>query len=790
MDVSDQLLKLAQARDAGLLSADEFEAQRRALLARSLATVPPVAAATGAGTPGLTSVGAYTLVEVVGEGGMGAVYRGRHRVGAMAARQGGDVAVKVLHPHLARDPSFIERFKREAEALAALDHPNIVKVFDLVEESGRLALVMEWVPGVSLGEMIGRQTGPMPWERARTLVGPLCAAVDHAHARGIVHRDLKPDNVRITPEGVVKVLDFGIARLSDSRGATQTGTAMGTVDYMAPEQFASASSVDARADVYALGMTLYEIVAGRLPWEPSETEFGVLRRKHDGDIPLPTTYYPSIPPWVVDAIMAAIREDRERRTPDVRSFERALMAPQSGGHGVDPELTDPGPRVSASPAPVAAKAAASPSTARAVPPPVAAGPAREEPHDADLILEDVEPAAAPAAVPPAAPKGGSAKVLGALAVVAVVALAGGGWAFHAAQHASACNTLAGLRDELREQKTVGTLNNADVLNSILERATSNLETCPESDVGRSVLALGEVWKAGWQMAKATLQPEELARVRAAVEPVRDLAQPEAQVAVLALDTSACRLMPEGSADRSGYCADAPGRLTRAMSLARGDDWGWLRVEASWAVAMSGLADSERAFEGAQYARAKSGAIASLPACLDAVGDAKFAPVNGTEMLETCMQLAGYAMDVQSYYDITDQWLTARSAQNLPLDDRALGMVYTFVAPACGNMRQGNDRLPVPKKGKLGAGDWPDWCREVGGTAIGCRDRSRQPEIPVCNCFPYTGGAPIAFQPRAAGVCPTFIDASCVYQLGQPPRNAGVPWDDVDRATPARGVCAL
>jgi len=127
-----------------------------------------------------------------------------------------------------------DRFRSEAEALAALDHPNIVQVFDLVEANGRLALVMEWIPGRALSEMIGRETGPIPWEQARRLVRPMLDAVAHAHSRGVVHRDLKPDNIRVTPTHEVKVLDFGIARIGETRGRTKTGTGMGTVDYMAP----------------------------------------------------------------------------------------------------------------------------------------------------------------------------------------------------------------------------------------------------------------------------------------------------------------------------------------------------------------------------------------------------------------------------------------------------------------------------------------------------------------------------------------------------------------------------
>jgi serine/threonine protein kinase len=304
-------------------------------------TAPPVAGG-GVGQ----SIGSYDLHECIGEGGMGSVYRGRHRAAGMAQRQGGDVAVKVVHPHLLSKVDISERFRREAEALMVLDHPNIVKVHDVVEESGRTAIVMEWVPGRALSAVIGKETGPIPWDRAQAMVVPLLSAVAHAHSRGIVHRDLKPDNIVVTSSGEIKLLDFGIARLGESRGRTKTGTGMGTVDYMAPEQFLDAKGVDLRADVYALGLTLYEMLSGRLPWDAADSEFEVMSRKKDGRIPPPTEFYPSIPPWVVSGVMAAIRPNPLERTQSVAALEASLR-------GEMPKVTAPPqhPAVAQAPAP-------------------------------------------------------------------------------------------------------------------------------------------------------------------------------------------------------------------------------------------------------------------------------------------------------------------------------------------------------------------------------------------------------------------------------------------------------
>ena len=288
-------------------------------------TAPPASSGSPAsGVSPLSMISSYDLYECIGEGGMGSVYRGRHRAPAMAQRQGGDVAVKVVHAHLLSKGDIAERFRREAEALALLDHPNIVKVHDVVEESGRTAIVMEWVPGRALSAVIGKETGPIPWDRAQALVVPLLSAVAHAHSLGIVHRDLKPENIMVTPSGEIKLLDFGIARLGESRGRTKTGTGMGTVDYMAPEQFLDAKRVDLRADVYALGLTLYEMLAGRLPWDAADSEFEVMSRKKEGRIPPPTHFYPWIPPWIVLGVMAAIRPNPSERTQSVVALEASL----------------------------------------------------------------------------------------------------------------------------------------------------------------------------------------------------------------------------------------------------------------------------------------------------------------------------------------------------------------------------------------------------------------------------------------------------------------------------------
>lgn len=207
------------------------------------------------------AVGGYVVEKLIGRGGMGAVY--------LSTQQslGRKVALKVLADRFARDPAFVERFNREAAALANLSHPNIVSIIDKGVWNGRYFFVMEYVDGVSLREIL--QQKKLSPEEALAVVPRLCDALAYAHARGIVHRDVKPENILFTKDGTPKIADFGLARLArteaDLPTITHTGTVMGTHDYMAPEARRSAKQADHRADIYSLGVVLYEMLTGELP---------------------------------------------------------------------------------------------------------------------------------------------------------------------------------------------------------------------------------------------------------------------------------------------------------------------------------------------------------------------------------------------------------------------------------------------------------------------------------------------------------------------------------------------
>jgi serine/threonine protein kinase len=210
-----------------------------------------------------TRVAGYELLGELGRGGMGVVYKAEH---SLMRRT---VALKVISRGLTGDPAAVERFRREVRAAARLGHPNVVQAHD-AEQAGELHfLVMEFVEGQSLAGLVERE-GPLPVEKACDCVRQAALGLAHALERGLVHRDVKPQNLMLTPGGLVKVLDFGLASVAAERGAegglTELGQALGTPDYVAPEQIREARSADTRADVYSLGCTLYFLLAGRPPF--------------------------------------------------------------------------------------------------------------------------------------------------------------------------------------------------------------------------------------------------------------------------------------------------------------------------------------------------------------------------------------------------------------------------------------------------------------------------------------------------------------------------------------------
>src|ERR1700757_3840036 len=245
--------------------------------------------------------GRYELEEVVEHGGMSSVYRGHDR---LLER---DVALKVLHPHFRDDEEYIERFRREARAVAQLSHPNIVTVIDRGASDGNQFIVFEYVEGENLKKLRER-TGPLPAERVIELGIEIADALAFAHAHDLVHRDVKPQNVLIDTAGDAKVTDFGIVRTLDvERGVTQTGTVLGTSNYLSPEQ-AEGETVTPATDVYSLGVVLYELLTGDVPFRGDNLVVVAMKHvtEHPPDI---LAQRPEVPARLAAAVARALEKD-------------------------------------------------------------------------------------------------------------------------------------------------------------------------------------------------------------------------------------------------------------------------------------------------------------------------------------------------------------------------------------------------------------------------------------------------------------------------------------------------
>ena len=270
--------------------------------------------------------GRYELGRRLGIGGMSTVQL------ALDRRLERHVAVKLLAEHLADDPAFVSRFRREALAAARLVHPNVVQVFDFGfdEAAHQHFIVMEHVPGSSCAELL-REHGHLDAEEAVEIVVQACRGLDYAHRNGVVHRDVKPGNLLVTPEGVVKLADFGIAKATEQSSITQVGSVLGTAAYLAPEQ-ARGEASGPRSDLYSLGVVAYQLLSGSLPYEAASLSELALKQQRELPAPLDELNR-DVPPALAQAVTIALALEPEGRYDTAAEMERAI---HDGARGVMP----------------------------------------------------------------------------------------------------------------------------------------------------------------------------------------------------------------------------------------------------------------------------------------------------------------------------------------------------------------------------------------------------------------------------------------------------------------------
>jgi tRNA A-37 threonylcarbamoyl transferase component Bud32/tetratricopeptide (TPR) repeat protein len=322
------------------------------------------------------NVGPYRIVEKLGQGGMATVFKAYH---PSLDRY---VAIKVMHPALQSDPNFLARFQREARIVARLDHPNIVPVYDFAEHRGHPYLVMRFVEGETLKAHLQRE--PFSTEEALRLMRAVGDALAYAHGSGVLHRDIKPSNVILTPEGHFYLTDFGVARMAEAGESTLSRDMMvGTPQYIAPEQAKGETNLDARTDIYSLGVVLYELLVGRVPFQ-ADTPYAVIHDHIFTPLPMPRSINPAVSESLERVLLKALAKEREDRFQSVEELVQAVEA----------ELASqaPPPLPATAVAPVGAPAASAVVPEAAAAPPAAGTTATAAP----AIVEPSAKAAKPA----------------------------------------------------------------------------------------------------------------------------------------------------------------------------------------------------------------------------------------------------------------------------------------------------------------------------------------------------------------------------------------------------------
>jgi pSer/pThr/pTyr-binding forkhead associated (FHA) protein/predicted Ser/Thr protein kinase len=268
-------------------------------------------------TPEITKIGNYEVIKLLGKGGFGSVWKAK-------TTEGRTVAIKVLNPDILEDDRAVRKFFHEAINLSKMDHPNICQFIDFFPQEGNYAIVMDFVQGTDLKDLLKEQNGPLPFDTARRIAAQSLDAFHYAHQKQVLHRDIKPENITLTTDGTVKVMDFGIARLSSTE-SQQTSLYMISPAYTAPERFdaSKTDTVDHRSDIYSLGLVFYEIFAGKHPFPTDNPTEMII--SHLSKVPEPPDQIVDLPREISGGILKALEKDPEDRFKDFAAFKMEML---------------------------------------------------------------------------------------------------------------------------------------------------------------------------------------------------------------------------------------------------------------------------------------------------------------------------------------------------------------------------------------------------------------------------------------------------------------------------------
>lgn len=325
-----------------------------------------------------SNIGDYQVVGILGAGGMGKVYKVRNVISDRIE------AMKVLLPDLATEHELADRFLREIKTQASLEHPNIAGLHTALRIDNQLLMFMEFVEGVTLEQRL-KNEGPLPVEQAVDYISQALSALEYAHKHGVIHRDIKPANMMLTPAGRIKLMDFGIAKGSGDQRLTMTGTTMGSLYYMSPEQIQGAAHIDSRADLYSLGVSLYELVTGKRPFD-GDSQFAIMSAHLEKTPVPPVELDPRLPKPLNDAILMSVAKDPDGRFQTAAAFRAALGSVVAAAQpaAAAPPLAaaaapSGGPLQAPPPVPIVTQPLGSPAAAAFAPQPVAAPMAGSKP---------------------------------------------------------------------------------------------------------------------------------------------------------------------------------------------------------------------------------------------------------------------------------------------------------------------------------------------------------------------------------------------------------------------------